>query len=76
MSDYIFLFLFHLPLSEPTLVERQTDIDAERVLCNESLRVLTNPLCRDIKKRAVVISVHDRNAETCAYSILFRTILS
>ena len=68
--------LLHLPLSEPTFVERQTDIYAERILGDKGLRILAHPLRRDVEQRAVVITVNNWYTETSTDAVLLRSVLS
>ena len=47
-QDGMRMILVYLPLGEPTLVERKSDVDAERILGDEVLGLLPRPQCADV----------------------------
>ena len=72
----VIFILLELPLSKPTLVEGEADIDAEAVLLDQTACIITNPLSTHIEYRTVVESIHDRNTYTSADRQLAWAILA
>lgn len=68
MADFVHLCLLNLPLREPALVERQSDIDTERVFRDITCGGATHPLATDIEDGTVVPTVHDWDAKSEARS--------
>ena len=58
--------LIKLPLSEPTLIECEANIDAEAILLDKTACIITNPLSTHVEHRTVVVRIHDRNTHTRA----------
>lgn len=67
--------LLHLPLCEPTLIERQADINTERIVSNVVLSCLLNPLATNIKDGTVIPLVDNWEAKTNAGTHFFGAIL-
>ena len=59
--------LLELPLSKPTLVECEADIDTESILLNHAACIIMHPLSTYVEHRTVVVGIHDRNTNTCTY---------
>ena len=67
--------LLNLPLCEPALVKRQSDIQHESILCNELSCLEIYPLSADVQNGAAIVCIHNRNTKSHACTKLLWSVL-